>query len=647
MLLKKKEINPLDKKVIDNIRGLCIDMIDEAGSGHPGIALGAAPILYSLYANHLRFDVNNTSWINRDRFVLSAGHGSALLYSILYMAGFDISLDDLKNFRKKGSKTPGHPELYTTPGVDVSTGPLGQGIANAVGMAIGRNYLNKTSLKDVVDFDVYALCGDGDLMEGISYEACSLAGTLKLNNLILLYDSNNVTLDGKLSDTFNEDIKKRFEAMNWNYILVSDSEDLVSINDAITQAKNSNLPTIIEFKTTIGKYSKYEGTNSVHGKTLDSEDITNIKEKLGLRNIPFQVSDEALNHFRQVVQDRNDVEITSWMEKFLKLTDEDKVLFEQLLNSKASLNVKNLYFDISEEGVQSVREASSQIIKSFSENYPFVIGGSADVASSTMVNFDGDKCIKFGIREHSMGGIANGLALVGLTPIVSTFLSFSDYLKPSIRMSAMMNLPVVYIFTHDSISVGEDGPTHQPVEQLISLRAIPNLDVYRPADVNEVMGCFNSILESRNPSVIALSRNKLPILQETKTKEVKQGAYIVKEETSRLDGILISTGEDLNTALNVANNLKEKGYDFRVISMPSIEKFRKNDKKYQESILPNNKNTFVIEMSSSYSWDNFVINRDHLFTVDTFGISASFEDIKQQYKFDEKYIEKRIEELIK
>lgn len=649
MLIKKKEINPLDKKVIDNIRGLGIDMINEAGSGHPGIVLGAAPILYSLYANHLRYDVNNPDWINKDRFVLSSGHGSALLYSTLYMAGFDISLEDLKLFRKINSKTPGHPELGITPGVDISTGPLGQGIANAVGMALGRRYLNTTIGKDVANFDVYALCGDGDLMEGISYEACSLAGNLKLNNLILLYDSNGITLDGKLSNTFQENIKQRFESMGWNYILVNDSEDLNLINDSINQAKSSNLPTIIEFKTVIGKYSKYEGTNAVHGKVLDNEDITNIKEKLGLRDIPFQVSDEALNYFREIIKERNSSHISSWMSSVVNLNEEEKNKLNLLIASKESIKLKDLYFGISDEKEASLRTTSGKIVNSIADNYPFILGGSADVSSSTMVDFDKDdkKYISFGVREHSMGAIANGLASVGLTPVVSTFLSFSDYLKPAIRMSAMMNLPVIYVFTHDSISVGEDGPTHQPVEQLVGLRAIPNLEIYRPSDVNEVMGCYKTILESRKPSVIVLSRNKLPILESTKANEVKNGAYIVKEESSRLDGILISSGEDLSLTINVSLKLKEKGLDFRVISMPSIERFTQMDTEYQKEILPYTKNTFVIEMSSSYSWDRFVTDRDHLFTIDTFGKSGSFDDLKQEYKFDEKYIEEKIEELVK
>lgn len=646
MLLKKKELNPLDKKVIDNLRGLAIDTINEAGSGHPGIALGAAPILYALYGYHMKFDVNNSKWINRDRLVLSSGHGSALLYSTLHMAGFDITLDDLKSFRKMGSKTPGHPEIDTC-GVDMSTGPLGQGIANGVGIAISERYLRKM-FPSIINYKTYVLCGDGDLMEGISYEACSLAGTLKLSNLILLYDSNNNTLDGKLSNTFKEDIKKRFESMNWNYILVSDSEDIISINEAIKNANSSDAPTIIEVKTVIGRYSEKQGTSEVHGGVLTEIDTKNIKEELGLRNIPFQESEEATDYFKNMIKSRCENEISKWMINVTNLKEDEKKKLDLLLMSSNPVKLKNLYYELP-ESIESARLTSHKIINSISENYPFLLVGSADVSKSTKVFIDDNlRNIIFGVREHAMGAIANGIASTGLTPIISTFLSFSDYLKPSIRMSAMMNLPVIYVFTHDSISVGEDGPTHQPIEQLVTLRSIPNLDVYRPADANEIFGSYKSILETRKPSVIVLSRNDFGVLSNTKVNEVKNGAYIVKEEHKEVNALIISSGEDLHLAINVGKKLQEKGIDTRVVSMPSIERFVSCSSEYQNSILTNDKtNTFVIEMSSSYSWDRFVVDRQHLFTIDTFGESASVSDLYEKYNFTEKYIEEKIEELIK
>ena len=649
MLIKKKEINPLDKKVIDNIRGLGLDMINEAKSGHPGIVLGAAPIIYSLYANHLRFDVNNPNWINRDRFVLSAGHGSALLYSILHMVGFDIKLDDLKEFRQIDSITPGHPEVSLTPGVDASTGPLGQGIANAVGMAIGQRYLSEMFKNNVIDFNTYVLCGDGDLMEGISYEAMSLAGNLKLNKLIVLYDSNDVTLDGNLNISFSDNIKLRMESINWNYILVSDGEDINSINDALIRAKSSDLPTLIEVKTSIGKYSKNEGTSLVHGSPLEEDDIKQIKEKMNIRDIPFQISGEAIDYLREITSSRNDKEISIWMEKVTALTEEERELLNQLNISRSPIKLKDLYYEIPDSNMESTRVTSGKVLNAIADSYPFIIGGSADVSKSTnakLINYP-NRNINFGVREHAMGGIANGLALLGLTPFVSTFLSFSDYLKPSIRMACMMNLPVIYVFTHDSITVGEDGPTHQPVEQLIALRSIPNLDVYRPADANEVLGSYKTIFETRKPSAIILGRNKVEILDSTKVNEVKNGAYILKEENKRIDCIIVASGEELALALEVSSKLQEKGIDVRIVSMPSIERFEQMDDDYINSILPENENTFVIEASSSYSWYKFVKDKNHLFTIDTFGTSGNYKDVLEKYNFTTKYIENKIEELIK
>ncbi|MDD6879493.1 MAG: transketolase [bacterium] len=648
MLIKKKETNLLDKKTIDNIRGIGIDMINEAGSGHPGVVLGAAPTIYSLYANHLRFDINNPNWINRDRFVLSGGHASALLYSILYMSGFSVSLDDLKKFRKLDSITPGHPEKGLTPGVDSTTGALGQGISNAVGMALASKYLSK-KLKNVIDYNVYCMCGDGDLMEGISYEACSLAGTYKLDNLTLLYDSNDITLDGKLSNTFLENIKARFESMNWYYILVSDGDDIGAINDAINSAKASNKPTIIEIKTIIGKYSMLEGTSKIHGGTLSDEDTTLIKQKLGLRDIPFQVSDDCVQYLRDKINNRMDEVKTKWMNKVTSLDEKDKELFDLLINSGEKIKIKDLYYEAPENGIESPRETSGKILNQILSLYPYLIGGSCDVATSTKVDFssDIDRCINFGIREHSSAGICNGLALCGLTAVTSTFLAFSDYMKPSIRMSSIMNLPVIYVFTHDSIFIGGDGITHGPVEQLVGLRAIPNLDVYRPSDANEVLGTYKSILESRNPSAIILSKNDLKILKDTKVNDVKNGAYIIKKESKKIDLIIISCGEELHLAIDVSEKLKEKGIDVRVVSMPSIDMFDKMDNNYKNEILPECDNTFVIEASSSYSWDRFVSNRAHLFTIDKFGISAPITDQKEKYNYTEKYIESQIEKLIK
>lgn len=649
--------SPIDKKIIDNLRGLSIDIIDNAKSGHPGIALGAAPILYTLYANHLNFSLENDKWINRDRFILSAGHASSLLYATLYMAGFPIQMEDLKSFRKLSSITPGHPEYGVTKGVDMSTGPLGQGIASSVGVAIAEEYLSSYFGKNIIDYYTYVLCGDGDLMEGVSYEACALAGRLSLNKLIVLYDSNEITLDGNLKNASIENTKMRFESINWNYILVSDGEDINLINDAIIKAKNSDKPTIIEVKTTIGKFSKNQGTSKVHGSPLDEEDIKEIKNKLNLRDIPFSVSDEAVTSFQQMIQERHADIYQKWNEEVLKLEEGKQEELSCLMNGKEPIRIKDIYYEIPEDGMESTRVSSGKILNSIAKNYPFMMGGSADVASSTYVTLkeEGDfskenrtnRNISFGVREHAMASIANGLALSGITPFVSTFFSFSDYLKPAIRMSSLMDLPVMYIFTHDSITVGEDGPTHQPVEQLVMLRATPNLDVYRPYDANEVLGSYKSILESRRPTALILSRNKVELSEDTKVNDVKKGAYILESEHGELEAVLISTGEEVEIAMEVYHTLMERGISIRLVSMPSTSVFERQPIAYQQSITPKDVPTFVIELSSSYSWYKYTNNQEHLFTIDHFGESGSRESILEKYEFTSEKIADKIEKLLK
>lgn len=656
LLKKESKEGQVDKKIIDNLRGLSIDIIAKAKSGHPGIALGAAPIIATLYTNHLKFMATDDKWIDRDRFVLSAGHGSSLLYATLYMAGFPIELNDLESFRQFGSITPGHPEYGITKGVDISTGPLGQGIASSVGMAIGEAYLSNYFGKDIINHYTYVLCGDGDLMEGVSYEALSLAGKLSLNKLIVLYDSNNITLDGELSNATIENTKLRFESIGWNYILVSDGEDTASIDAAIVKAKASDRPTIIEVKTTIGKFSKYQGTSKVHGSPLDEEDIKNIKEKLNLRDIPFSVSSEAVTNFRACIAERNNETYNIWKHN-VELLPQEKLDELNSINNKEPLKVKDIYYEVPEDGYEATRVSSGKILNSIAKNYPFIMGGSADVASSTHAKIEDEEAfsnstpnnrnINFGIREHAMACIANGLALTGITPFVSTFFSFSDYLKPALRMSALMNLPVIYVFTHDSITVGEDGPTHQPVEQLVMLRSTPNIDVYRPYDANETLGAYKTILETRRPSCLILSRNKVELSPSTKVNEVKKGAYILEEEHGELEAVLISDGEEMSLAHDVYRILTERGIAIRLVSMPSTSLFERQTKKYQESIIPPLKDVFVIELSSSYSWYKYTNDPEHLFTVDSFGSSGNRKDLLEHYGFDSEKIADKIEKLLK
>ncbi len=652
-MLSKK----LEEKIIGEIKSLGLDMIEEAGSGHPGIVLGAAPILYTLFLEHLRFDSECPDFYNRDRFIMSAGHGSSLLYSILYFAGYDISLDDLKSFRRLNSKTPGHPEYMKTPGVEMTTGPLGQGIATAVGCAIAEKHTASliNNKEKVIDYNIYCLCGDGDLMEGVSYEAASLAGSLKLNNLIVLYDSNKITLDGKTENVFDEDIATRFESMNWNVLFTSDSVE--DINNAIIKAKTADKPTLIEVITTIGKGSMLAGSNKVHSGPLGVEEVSKIKTSLGVRDIPFTISNEAVEEFRNYIKERNKNLTVDFDTKLETLESDELSLLKKLMDKDKSIKLTSLDYNKPDDNEELLRISAKKVLNSYATISPLIIGGNADVSSSTKMylnelspfskdNYKG-RNINFGVREHAMAAIANGLALAGYRPFVSTFLSFSDYLKPALRLSCLMNLPVTYIFTHDSISIGQDGPTHQPVEQLVSLRATPNLEVFRPADSNEVIGSFKTIFENNKPSCLILGRDKIKILETTSISATSKGAYIVHNEERKLDGIIIATGEEVTLALNVMKLLKEKGYDLRVISMPSIERYNLLTAEEKEELFPIGAKKFVIEKGSSYSWYSFVYKDSYLFTLDKFGTSGTKEEVDSFYGFTKEEISLKIEALLK
>lgn len=652
-MLSKK----IEEKIIGEIKSLGLDMIEEAGSGHPGIVLGAAPILYTLYLNHLRFDASNPNFYNRDRFIMSAGHGSSLLYSILYFAGYDLSLDDLKAFRRLNSKTPGHPEYKKTPGVEMTTGPLGQGFATAVGYAIAEKHtealINKK--EKVIDYNIYCLCGDGDLMEGVSYEAASLAGSLKLDNLIVLYDSNKTTMDGKIDNVFDEDITKRFESMNWTVLTTSDEPQ--DIDDAIIKAKEADKPTIIQVATTIGKDSSLAGSNKSHSGCFDKEEISKIKTTLGVRDIPFTISNEAVEEFRSYIKERNKDLVTNFDEIKEMLDEEEMSILNKLINPDKSIKLTTLDYTKPDDNEELLRISAKKVLNSYSLISPLIIGGNADTSSSTKIylnelapftkdNYIG-RNINFGVREHAMASIANGLALAGYRPFVSTFLSFSDYLKPALRLTALMDLPVTYIFTHDSISIGQDGPTHQPVEQLVSLRAIPNMEVFRPADSNEVIGSFKTIYENNSPSSLIIGRDSIKILESTSISATSKGGYIVHNEERKLDGVIIATGEEVTLALEVMQLLKEKGYDLRVVSMPSIERYNNLTKEEKEELLPLGVKKFVIEKGSSYSWYSFVYKDSYLFTLDKFGASGKTEEVNSFYGFTKEEISLKIEALLK
>ena len=644
---------------INAIKALSIAEISKAKSGHPGIALGAAPILYTLYNKHMKIDISDDKWINRDRFVMSAGHGSALLYATLYMAGFDLSIKDLKNFRQIDSKTPGHPEFGVTPGVDCSTGPLGQGIANAVGMAASEKYLSER-FNGLIDYNVYVLCGEGDLMEGISYEACSLAGNLKLGNLILLYDSNKVTLDGDANKSFSEDVLKRFDAMGWHTDMVNDGNSPLAIDLAIEKAKRiTDRPSFIKINTIIGKDSILQGTNKVHGSPLTKEDIRQLKEKLKIDTDLFSnisnLRKEMANFIRiRVSHDRKKWEIK--YNAYINSCDGDTKRFLESLREDKRYDITRLFKDTIFED-DELRKINGMVMNTIANNYPGFLGGSADLSSSTKTYLNkfgdfsstnyGGKNIWFGVREHAMGSFINGMALSGLRPFASTFLSFADYMKPSIRMASLMNLPTTFVFTHDSVMVGEDGPTHEPVEQLAMLRSIPNHYVYRPCDANEIVGSWQSILNNDKPSSIILSRSKCKNLDATDPLSVKKGAYIIKKEQKKLFAIIIATGSEVSLALEIAEKLTSKGVGIRVVSMPCMELFEEQSSNYKESIIPIGYKTFVIERASKFGWSKYVYNDKYIMGIDEFGYSGKTEDVLTKLKLDDETIYKRIEKLLK
>lgn len=655
----------MDERIINNIRSLSIDMIDEAKSGHPGICLGAAPIIYTVFSKHLNYSIKDSTWLNRDRFIMSAGHGSALLYATMYMSGFELTIDDLKKFRQLGSKTPGHPEYGVTPGVEASTGPLGQGLATAVGMALGEKILsNKFMLeknKSLIDYNIYVLCGDGDLMEGISYEAASFAGNLCLDNIIVLYDSNNVSLDGDTNLTFTENVLDRFKALGWHTDLVKNGNDVKEIDKAIKDAKKALKPSIIEIKTIIGDSSKWAGTNKVHGTKLESDDIAALKLKYGISDEKFYVDENLRKEMSASLMERSAIKYELWASNYRNYLDnvlhgDDSSI--KWLFKRENINLLNYDFQFSPDLNEGTRVTNGTIMNAIADMIPNLIGGSADLSSSTKTYITNGKDIKdgsydgkniwFGVREHSMGAILNGLALSNFRPFGSTFLVFSDYLKPSIRMSALMDLPVTYIFTHDSIYVGEDGPTHQPIEQIASLRCIPNLNVYRPCDANELVGSWNSIINSNKPSALILTRQNVKLLKESDKSLVANGAYIIKKEQERLNGIIIATGSEVHTALRVAHDLYvNDNLDIRVISMPSMELFLKTPIEYQKELLPIGHKVIVMEAASSFGLEKFVYNSNYLITVNEFGVSAKENDVLKHMNMDYDSIKEKIKGLLK
>lgn len=657
-------MNSKDTKTINTIRAISTDIIEKAKSGHPGIALGASPTAYTLFAKHLKHNPKNPKWRNRDRFILSAGHGSALLYSVLHLFGYNITLEDLKQFRQMGSKTPGHPEFGHTDGVEVTTGPLGQGIANAVGMAIAENHLASKFNKDgynIVDHYTYALCGDGCLMEGISYEAISLAGTLELEKLIILYDSNNITIEGSTDIAFTENITKRFEACGWDTQVIQDGNDVCAISNAIENAKKSNKPSLIEIKTVIGFGAPNKaGKSSSHGEPLGKEEIKSMKSGFELEDKDFFISEDVREHLCEIIFGLDKLE-NNWNELFNEYRKNHTELYEEYekwYDDEFIFKLENdeSFWKYNEE--TATRQSSEIILNKISAIMPNLFGGSADLSPSNksiMKNKDyyskdnpSGSNVHFGVREHAMAGIANGIYLHGgLRPYIAGFFVFSDYMKPSLRLSAIMNLPIISIFTHDSIGVGEDGPTHQPIEHLASLRSIPNYTVIRPCDTNETAAAwYLAINRKTGPTGLILTRQNTKILGDGK--KALKGAYTIRESLKEVpDIIIIASGSEVGISVEAALILEKDGISARVVSIPSFEIFEEQSEEYKNSILPKNvTKRLAIEASTSFGWYKYTGIEGDTLTMDTFGESAPYSKLFEKYGFTTENVVKKVKNLL-
>ena len=628
----------MQNKIIENIRVVSMEAISKAKSGHPGIALGAAPIVHTLYGSVLKQTALNSEWINRDRFILAAGHGSALLYSVLHLAGYNIKIEDLKNLRQLGSILPGHPEVGHTDGVDATSGPLGQGIAMGAGMAFAERVLGERYNKpgfNVFDHYTYVLCGDGDLQEGVTVEALSLAGHLKLNKLIVLYDSNDIQLDGKVSDCNTEDVKKKVEAMNFNYLKVEDGNDCADLLEKIELAKKSDKPVLIEVKTVIGFGAATAGTSKCHGSPLKDDETNKMREALG--GEAFSFTDECYNYYNEVkkVNDNKYNEYQKMMDEYkAKYSDlyQELVKFE---NGDFAISNEDLGIPFNKDYNKATRYVCGEAFTKLSELLPTLIGGSADLASSAQVTGVGNRRIDFGVREHAMAAMCNGITLHGVTrSFCSGFFVFSDYCKPAIRMSALMNLPVVYCFSHDSIAVGEDGPTHQPVEQLTMLRSIPNVNVIRPCGLAEAKeACLIAFESNTNPTVICTSRQNLNESRDNDDVNLtKFGAYVISKEQQKLDAVIVASGTEVELAIKAQKVLFEKGVDVRVVSMPSIFLFEKQPDEYKNEVLPN-VDTFAVEMSEAAHMYKYIKGLGKLYNINEFGVSGKASDVINHFGF--------------
>jgi transketolase len=645
-------------KSINAIRFTGLDMIDEANSGHPGIVLGAAPILYTLFKHHLMIDPKHPSWFNRDRFILSAGHGSALLYALLHVSGFNINIEDLKQFRKLHSITPGHPEYAVTEGVDMTTGPLGQGIAHAVGLAIAESHLRARFNQEkypLVDHYTYVLVGDGDLQEGVTFEALSLAGHLKLNRLIVLFDSNDVQLDGPVSNASSMNVEAFVSSLGFNYLNVDDANDTDSIDEAITSAKESSKPTFIEIKSKIGFGSSKEGTSNVHGAPLGLEETARLRDVFEYKEDRFEIASDVYEDFKNSLGVRGSDAYKTWKKTLKAYFEEvpEKDEFKDILENNLPSTISKTFALKPHEKKEATRISVGNVLLELFENYPALMGGSADLSGSTKVKgIDGPytknnrigRNLNFGVREHAMAAIANGLTLHHLRGVAGGFFTFSDYMKPSIRLAALMGIPSLYIFTHDSVAVGEDGPTHQPIEHLAQFRSLPGIQVLRPADKNESLLALRLATETLDkPSIIVASRQDLKPISEPAYDTFKMGAYLLKEATDP-KGVLIASGSEVSLCLEAANVLKETHQiDVDVVSVPSLDLFLSQDASKQASIIKKNLKVLAVEMGSPDIWYRLA---DDVMGLSRFGESGDGDTITSYLGFNVEAVVERFKSLI-
>lgn len=660
----------IDQLSVDTIRTLSIDAIEKAKSGHPGMPMGAAPMGYELFAKLMKHNPDVPTWINRDRFVLSAGHGSMLLYSLLHLSGYDLSMDELKNFRQWGSRTPGHPEVGHTPGVDATTGPLGQGFGMAVGMAMAEAHLAAVYNRDqfrVIDHYTYAICGDGDLMEGISSEAASLAGHLKLGKLIVLYDSNDISLDGELNLSFSENVARRFEGYGWQVLRVEDGNDLGAIHQAVLDAQADYRPTLIEVKTVIGYGSPNKagkgGHAGPHGSPLGVDEVALTKKAYGWdENLHFHVPDEVKAHFADVKK-RNVALYEAWNEQFAayaKAYPDLAKQFEAAVNGELPEGWdQGIPADIPAD--KGTRTASGIVLNAIAQRVPALIGGSADLESSTMTHMKGlgvmtaqdysGRNVYFGVREFGMGAAVNGMLLHGgLKVFGGTFFVFSDYLRPAIRLASIMDVPAIYVFTHDSIGVGEDGPTHEPIEQLAALRVIPGITVIRPADGSETAAAWKyAVANKRGPVALIFSRQAAVKLEGSENGAVDRGAYVLSDAAGgKPQAQIIATGTEVQLAVAAQKQLAEEGIGVRVISMPSWELFDKQPQEYKDSvILPEVKARLAVEMGHPFGWERYVGEQGSVLGIDKFGASAPGPTVIREYGFTVENVVARVKQLLK